>query len=219
MESKSLDDLIWFSLLKEFPLLNTVSENYQHLANCQNFHFVLIIIFIFQQLVQLSPTKVLSFNDLKKVLHEQDLIKFVCELVFLEIEKDNRQNVVPNFTKNFQGKTEPLEGFRKFQESVKHLYCSVGKILPSLNKLEELKAEMKTDSSIFGSKSVIEYYKMNLIGTVLFDLPEGYTNVIKHFYCVSFKAFCNCSYPATGVYFSILLHFTFPFLIFCVLFS
>ncbi|KAK7578045.1 hypothetical protein V9T40_010250 [Parthenolecanium corni] len=173
MESKSLDDLIWFSLLKEFPLLNT-------------------------QLVQLSPTKVLSFNDLKKVLHEQDLIKFVCELVFLEIEKDNRQNVVPNFTKNFQGKTEPLEGFRKFQESVKHLYCSVGKILPSLNKLEELKAEMKTDSSIFGSKSVIEYYKMNLIGTVLFDLPEGYTNVIKHFYCVSFKAFCNCSYPATG---------------------
>jgi len=154
----------------------------------------------FQKHLQLTPSKVLGFNDLKKVLNERDLVQFVCELVILEIEKDNRQNVVPAFTKNFQEKTEPLEGFRKFQESIKHLYCSVGKILPSLSKLEELKLEMKTDSPIFGSRSVIEYYKMNLIGTVLFDLPEGYTNVIRHFYCVSFKAFCNCNYPASGKY-------------------
>lgn len=163
--------------------------------------------FVFQQNVQLTSSKVLAFNDLKQVLNEQDLIQFVCELVFLEIEKDNRKNVVLNFTKNFQDKTEPLEGFRKFQESIKHLYCSVGKILPSLNKLEELKSEMKTNSSIFGSRSVIEYYKMNLIGTVLFDLPEGYTNVIKNFYCVSFKAFCNCNYPPTGWYFLVVTFF------------
>ena len=110
-------------------------------------------------------------------------------------------NVAPTFVSNFKNKCETLDGFRKFQESVKHLYKSVLRVLDTLHKLEELKLSGKRiDFNTFGSKTAVESFKMTLIGAVLFDLPTDYTTIIQNFYSVSFKVFCNCGYPAFGTY-------------------
>lgn len=130
------------------------------------------------------------------------------------MEEDIRKNVVPKFISNFVEKCDTLEGFRRFQESVKHLYDSVEKVLPIMQKVEELKlvelvadqnstfgnADMDVDLNAFSSKSAVEAYKTTLIGTILFDLPSGYSSIVQNFYCVSFKAFCNCNYPAYSEY-------------------
>lgn len=132
-------------------------------------------------------------------MKKEELLRFVYELVFLEIENDIRKNVAPKFVNNFKDKCETLDGFRKFQESVKHLYSSVSKVLPTLHKLEELKnIDTKENLNIFGSKTAVESYKMTLIGTILFELPIDYSAIIQDFYSVSFKAFCSCNYPAFG---------------------
>lgn len=133
------------------------------------------------------------------MLQRKDLLRFVYELVTIQIEEDIRKNVVPMFIVNFKEKCETLEGFKRFQESVKHLYLSVANTLPLLQKLEQLKyVDSKLHTSAFGAKNAIESYKITLIGTILFDLPSGYTSIIQNFYCVAFKAFCNCNYPAHG---------------------
>lgn len=141
----------------------------------------------------------LPFDKLKELLIEKKLLGFAYELVSLKIEEDIRKNVVPGFVDNFKEKCDTLEGFRRFQESVKHLYTSVSNILPLLHKLEELKrVDVPFERNLFGSKNAIESYKITLIGTILFDLPNGYTSIVQNFYCVAFKAFCNCGYPAYG---------------------
>lgn len=133
---------------------------------------------------------------MRKVLKKEQLLKFVYELVFLEIEDDIRKNVIPKFIENFNEEYNMLDGFRKFQESIKHLYNSVIQILPTLEKLGKLKQESDIDFKIYGTENIIESYKITLIGTILFDLPERYTNIVESFYTVSFKIFCNCNYAS-----------------------
>lgn len=144
-----------------------------------------------------NSEQILPYDKLKEVLKNEHLLSFVYDLVTIQLEEDIRKNIVPKFIANFREKCETLEGFRRFQESVKHLFVTVSKTLPLLQKLEELRCvDSKLESSVFGNKNAIESYKISLIGTILFDLPNGYTSIIQNFYCVAFKAFCNCNYPA-----------------------
>lgn len=150
----------------------------------------------FQKNIALKPEYLVSFDDLKRLLQEQNLLEFAYESVFIEIDDDIRKNVAPKFVGNIASKREDnVNGFRAFQESVKLLYDSVYRILPTLNKLENLKVDTNIDLKKFGSRRAPGFYKMTLIGTILSDLPDNYSNIVSSFYSTAFKAFCNCNYP------------------------
>lgn len=75
--------------------------------------------------------------------------------------------------------------FYQFKKSVEDLYAELASFIPSINNIQKLKTFIGKNCNI------MDKFKLLVRASLLAQLPPDHTRVIKTFYEVSFKVFCN----------------------------
>lgn len=132
----------------------------------------------------------------------EDLHTFVESLVINKIEEDMRENVAPAFWSEFYNlEDDPERNFIRFKNAVADLNTKYLAYLPTMHRLEEMRAILSYNEPIYGETNLLVILKL-IIRTVLHSqLPiPKYQTVIEEFYKLSFKVFYNADKSSRGNY-------------------
>ena len=126
-------------------------------------------------------------------LKEEDLLEGVLEYLHAEVEQRLRMSVAPSFWRHFQNlqkNEDETEMAARFQTAVNDLSVNSLRLLPMVNKMDELAATCDHKINQFGRSSYQDIFWLFLKGTLHSQLPnQDYRKPIWAFYGRAFHVF------------------------------